>query len=217
MGFSRKQAAQIGLVGFTMVGTLLLSAFGRAAAPFATVGLGALLLLRFGDIASLTFKAFGAEAIIQRAERAAEDATKAIEALKQTGMHLSSMVLTLQTLLGQGGTVTIAGVLTSRRTVLSDLEALGCTRNEVAEVMRLPDHITLMQMVTTASNAMRVDHMALMKEKLTSVLEHEPIDMPAVRAVFREYEVTQKAERWLSQAEQFQKTGEVDLEKLAPF
>ncbi len=216
--------AQIALGLFTLIGTLLLSADDKPAAAFAAVGLGSMLLLRFGDIASLSLKAFGAEAVVERAQRAAseadkaaEDAVKAIEALKQTGMNLSSAVLLLQTLVGQGGKVTIAGVVDLRRTIVKDLQALGCTPAQIDEVMEMPDHVTVITMVNEATSAMRADHAASIRPLLSPLMMRPPINLSRVKAVFAEYEVSDRAEKWLAEAENFQKAGEVDLKKIEPY
>lgn len=214
-------AAQVGITALLLLGTLGLSVASRPAAPFAAVGLGVLVLLRLGDIASLTLKAFGAEAIITRAERAAsdadraaQDAVEAIEALKEVGMTLSSVVLSMQPLLGRNATISIDGALETRNEIVTKLKALGCSPDQIAGVLESFNEILIKTMVYGALEGMVITQALDLEKELAEPLGYAPIDMTLVREIFAKYKITDKAERWLSQAEQFRRTGEIDPDKL---
>jgi hypothetical protein len=212
----RLTRAQIGIIAVTMLGTLGLSVFDKPAAPFAVVSLGVLLLLRFGDIASLTLKGFGAEAVIQRAERAVSEADRAVEALKQLGMNLSKTVLTLQAIQGRRGSVpTLRGSLRARNVIVSNLQDLGLTFDEAEQAAVVFDDFMVFDLVT------RAIHFAPDgpgKDRLKTEWVPAPLPLPAithVRASFEHREcLTPMAEQLLVEAERYQNTRQIDLEKI---
>ncbi len=215
--------AQVGIIALTMLGTLGLSVFDKPAAPFAIVGLGVLLLLRFGDIASLTLKGFGAEAVVQRAERAASDADKAaedalqtIEALKELGKSLAVVALTPPIFTGNSFSNSLETTLISRDLIVQSLESLGCTPAEIKLVMSPFQVSFTASMLTEAIKSLPPRSQIEVSEPATAAMNDpkKAPDIARVRALFKEYGSTDEAENWLDKIERFLTTGYTDIKPI---
>lgn len=211
---------QVGIISGTMLGTLGLSIAGKPAAPFAAVGLGVLLLLRFGDIASLTLKAFGAEAVVERAERAANDADKAtgeaeqaIEALKDLGKALVATSLSLAALRGNTFASFLGTTLGMRDLLVGSLEEMGCTPKEIEDVTAVFKSSLVGNMLKEALQAMPAESSSAIAVPTLNLIDDLPknFDIARAKTLFEEQGFTDEAKVWLDRIELFIATGDIKV------
>ncbi len=228
--------AQVTVVLATLLGTFWLVLAGRSAGSFAAVGVGVLFLFRFGDIATLSFKAFGIEAAITRAKQAEEDALKAaneainaveeanktIDALKQLGMHLSSLTLPI-VLDGSMRRATLEVAMQYRNTAKRQLEAMGCTSKQIESTLVSFDLDATLKMIMEIADLLKIPfqlvelHRDLWpSEQFNAVHLSQGFtyEVEGLRKYFRERTtMTPELESWINEIIRFQKTGEIDFDK----
>lgn len=209
---------QVIIAAVTFIGTFLLSILDKPAAPFAAVGIGGLLLFRFGDIASLTLEGFGAKAAVTKAERAARgadrathEAEQAIETLKAIGTNLSVMALIQVSTRDMPFSDFLNTTVALRSVVISNLERLGNTPDEIEKATSFVTAALIRRMFSEALDTMPIEHSAAIHDQIFALCDllPEKIDMAQARVLFSEQGFTDEAKDWLNKIELFQKTGEV--------
>ncbi len=218
----------------TFLGTLGLSIANRPAVAFGIVGLGTLLLLLFGtDIARITIRLLGGEAIIERAEKAekdalraaqeakhaVEEAEKAIEALRQLSMHLSTTVLHLEAAQGLDMMRETAKAVRNRDVVRHHLEVMGCEPDQVkANLEPFNDLVAICFINEIAHSVNDVDPKIVVKKAFSLLSADQLLDAETVRSIFGQFVlVTLELDEVLQEVPVLQQTGNADFGKFRKF
>lgn len=219
------------IVATTFLGTLGLSIANRPAVAFGIVGLGTLLLLLFGsDIARVTVRLLGGEAIIERAERAEHDALKAaqeaksavaevektLEALRQLGMHLSSAVLVLDVSQGIGLMRQPEAAVKGRDVVRDDLRAMGCKPEDIDATLKSFNNMAALGLLNEVAQAVAPEEARrIVREMFAKVSVQGSFQIEEAKATFAQYvEMTPELSEVLEEVIKLEETGEADFSKM---
>lgn len=226
---------QISVVAFTLLCVLGLLVVDKPVWPLVGTGLGVLVLLRFDEIASFTFKGFGLETAITRAKQAEKDALEAaeeakstaaeakktIESLKQLGMNLTSSVMPLLVASGTPELKTSVEVaIGKRQSIKHHFEAMGLTQQQIADVFSGFDNLAVIQLVYETANRLEFTFQPSELSKKTFptgknlILKKLVLKTEHLKDFFGDYtNMTLELENWSDEIATFTQTGEIDFDK----